>query len=230
MKKKKYMMKNCRKILFGILALSLLPSLAFAYDYGLPCIITAGQLDCGGSEMCEYMEDCHRVVVGCQGEVCDEPLIHSHYVSGVGSCGWMYNYNCACNVEEHTCSGTANCQPFGTCYYTCDEGYVWEVDECVLETPVCDSEHLNLCLTESDCLNAGGYWYNGICNASPPLPVYQYVDFEPTNFVASLKTNVLELADDLMIPLVLMISLPIAFWFISKAVSLVQGGLRDKKD
>ena len=31
----------------------------------------------------------------------------------------------------------------------------------------CDFNHLNLCTTQSDCVNAGGYWYNSICNASP---------------------------------------------------------------
>jgi len=32
---------------------------------------------------------------------------------------------------------------------------------------VCDSTHLNLCLTEADCDNAGGYWRNDACNAEP---------------------------------------------------------------
>jgi len=31
----------------------------------------------------------------------------------------------------------------------------------------CNFNHLNLCTTQSDCINAGGYWYNSICNASP---------------------------------------------------------------
>jgi len=33
------------------------------------------------------------------------------------------------------------------------------------QVDTCDSLHLNLCLTESDCIFAGGFWYDGICNA-----------------------------------------------------------------
>ena len=37
-------------------------------------------------------------------------------------------------------------------------------------TPVCDSEHLDLCETEADCLTAEGYWYNEGCNTEPEAP------------------------------------------------------------
>ena len=34
--------------------------------------------------------------------------------------------------------------------------------------PTCDINHLELCLTESDCNDAGGYWYNNnSCNSTP---------------------------------------------------------------
>jgi len=29
---------------------------------------------------------------------------------------------------------------------------------------ICDPDHLNLCLNQTDCTNATGYWYNNICN------------------------------------------------------------------
>jgi len=35
---------------------------------------------------------------------------------------------------------------------------------------ICDVIHLNLCLTEIDCANAGGYWYNDTCNAELETP------------------------------------------------------------
>lgn len=32
--------------------------------------------------------------------------------------------------------------------------------------PTCDSNNLNLCTNQTSCTNAGGYWYNGVCNAN----------------------------------------------------------------
>lgn len=37
--------------------------------------------------------------------------------------------------------------------------------ESTVQVDICDSTHLNLCLTETDCIFAGGYWYDAICNA-----------------------------------------------------------------
>ncbi|MBU1988043.1 MAG: hypothetical protein KKD94_01005 [Nanoarchaeota archaeon] len=33
--------------------------------------------------------------------------------------------------------------------------------------PECSSTYLSLCLTEEDCVDEGGYWYGGVCNAIP---------------------------------------------------------------
>ena len=33
--------------------------------------------------------------------------------------------------------------------------------------PVCDSENLDLCVDESECTEAGGYWYDSVCNIEP---------------------------------------------------------------
>jgi len=35
---------------------------------------------------------------------------------------------------------------------------------------VCDATHLDLCLNETDCQTASGYWYNDVCNAEPETP------------------------------------------------------------
>ena len=39
--------------------------------------------------------------------------------------------------------------------------------ESVGELVTCDAEHLDLCVTETDCTNAGGYWYDDACHAEP---------------------------------------------------------------
>jgi hypothetical protein len=45
---------------------------------------------------------------------------------------------------------------------------VFDTSLCELPaTPIeeeCDSEHLSLCLNQTDCVGAGGYWYNNTCN------------------------------------------------------------------
>ncbi len=32
------------------------------------------------------------------------------------------------------------------------------------DTTICNSNNLELCTGDSDCTDAGGYWYNGVCN------------------------------------------------------------------
>ncbi|MBF0259974.1 MAG: PKD domain-containing protein, partial [Desulfamplus sp.] len=41
----------------------------------------------------------------------------------------------------------------------------------VAKDAVCDSNNLGLCLQDADCASAGGYWYNGKCNATPQQAV-----------------------------------------------------------
>ena len=43
-----------------------------------------------------------------------------------------------------------------------------EKNEPAPQVDTCDSLHLNLCLNETDCIFAGGFWYDGICNATEP--------------------------------------------------------------
>jgi len=42
-----------------------------------------------------------------------------------------------------------------------------EVAPTVSVPPTCDSEHLELCINESECVLAGGYWCVSICQSSP---------------------------------------------------------------
>lgn len=60
--------------------------------------------------------------------------------------------------------------------------------------------------------------------ALPCFAVANYITI-PTTFVADLKATVGEVFTDLTVPLVLVITLPIAFWFIAKVVSLIRSGL-----
>lgn len=60
--------------------------------------------------------------------------------------------------------------------------------------------------------------------ALPTFAVANYIEIPPT-FTTELKASVGEVFSDLSVPIVLVISLPIAFWFIAKVVSLVRGGL-----
>jgi len=128
--------------------------------------------------------------------------------------------------------GSSSTYVGGMRFYSLDNGASWSsqsAQDFMFETweelpPSCDEEHLELCLTQGDCEGAGGYWYNEVCNASPP----PYLVF-PSNFLASLKTTAGELFNDLVVPLVLVVSLSISFWFIEKVIVVAQGNLRESK-
>jgi hypothetical protein len=60
-----------------------------------------------------------------------------------------------------------------------------------------------------------------------PPPAYTWASF-PSTFGASLKTTVGDIFTDLKIPIVLIIVLPIAFWFISKVVATIKDSLSSK--
>ena len=51
------------------------------------------------------------------------------------------------------------------CEFVCENGICIEKPE-----PVCDSDNLNLCVTEEVCSGASGYWYDNSCNAEPEPP------------------------------------------------------------
>jgi len=51
-----------------------------------------------------------------------------------------------------------------------------EVKTITVNTPECDLTHLDLCTTEDECTQAGGYWYHGQCQSSPCANQYPVID------------------------------------------------------
>lgn len=85
----------------------------------------------------------------CVNETIDcEPCLGYEDVNGTqGDCiSWSSCINETCTDEE-----------------TCVDVIVG--GQCVGD--ICDTEHLNLCLDETSCGGAGGYWYDSQCNAEP---------------------------------------------------------------
>jgi hypothetical protein len=79
-----------------------------------------------------------------------------------------------------TCDGTWNCGDWGTCVDSSQTRICESSDttNCVGSSPVtesqsctpasvCDSTHLTLCLDQTTCTAATGYWYNSLCNSAP---------------------------------------------------------------
>jgi len=64
----------------------------------------------------------------------------------------------------------------------------------------------------------------GLVMALPTYAVGNYITI-PEDFATTLKATVSDVFTDLTVPLVLVISLPIAFWFLARVVSLIRGGL-----
>jgi hypothetical protein len=60
--------------------------------------------------------------------------------------------------------------------------------------------------------------------ALPALAVANYITI-PTDFATTMKATVSEVFTDLTVPLVIVICLPIAFWFVAKVVGVIRGGL-----
>jgi hypothetical protein len=60
--------------------------------------------------------------------------------------------------------------------------------------------------------------------ALPTYAVANYITI-PADFTTQLKATVGEVFTDLTVPLTLVITLPIAFWFIAKVVGLIRSGL-----
>jgi len=80
----------------------------------------------------------------------------------VEDCGSLGCSNGVCNTQQQCTPKT--CSELGkTCGNWDDEcGTVINCGTC--QTDICDSTHLDLCTTSSDCDSASGYWYNDTCN------------------------------------------------------------------
>jgi hypothetical protein len=76
---------------------------------------------------------------------------------------------CECSGYEYINDTQGDCINWSSCINEAcnDEQNCTEIiigGQCVGD--ICDSSHLNLCLSEGDCTGAGGYWYDGVCNAN----------------------------------------------------------------
>src|SRR3989344_3626255 len=81
--------------------------------------------------------------------------------SSTGSYGFRYTttYEQGSNRDVASVSYSANSGWLNNSLYTNNDELAEEL--------VCDSNNLNLCLTEGDCRGPGGYWYNNVCNSAP---------------------------------------------------------------
>ncbi len=106
----------------------------------------------------------------------------------VGSKNLVCNNNnwltCVQNTLGSSPDGEFNCVKEGTqfvwkaangggaCVSSCagkacgDDGCGGSCGVC-LASPICDAQHFNLCVEESGCVGANGYWYDNGCNAQP---------------------------------------------------------------
>lgn len=97
---------------------------------------------------------------------------------------WETITNQTCTTETIYVNETIDCEPCleyedingtqGACisWTSCVNETSTEEETCVDEIiggectgEVCDSNNLNLCLDETNCTGAEGYWYNDVCNA-----------------------------------------------------------------
>jgi len=72
-----------------------------------------------------------------------------------------------CDVGTYVCAYSSNPLINQKCVecindFSCKDGYGCVDNVCVIEE--CDSDHFDLCLDETTCINAGGYWYNEECS------------------------------------------------------------------
>jgi len=95
---------------------------------------------------CTTTSNCTNVTIQC------EPCLNYEYINGTngtnGTQGSCLNWS--------SCI-TTNCTNVTTCVNVTIGG------KCVGD--VCDSDHLNLCLTSRACETVDGYWYDNSCNA-----------------------------------------------------------------
>jgi hypothetical protein len=82
---------------------------------------------------CTRSAQCYKTNT-CAGGACDcpDPLPNSHWVSDTCNC-----VASGCLCFDLVCIGTCSCGCSGTCWYDCDEGYVWNpvTHQCEIPAP-----------------------------------------------------------------------------------------------
>jgi len=121
-------------------------------------------------DACQSNRDCQEAGGIWDGTSCHEKTC-SNYPSACtteaeckGHGGYWYDGFCHAQ-EECSQQHVEGCNNFLICTMN---GGIWENNVCCRQDdppePVCDSDHLSLCITEGNCQGAGGYWYDGGCN------------------------------------------------------------------
>jgi len=113
------------------------------------------------NDSCEYSEP---------KQVCEEGTTQQCGTSDVGAC--QFGTQTCVDNNWGECVGTV--EPISE---VCDDQIDNDCDgktdaddedcQTAPPPPVCDSEHLDLCITEADCAGTGGHWYNDLCNIEP---------------------------------------------------------------
>lgn len=103
-------------------------------------------------------------------------------------------------------------------------GYTEQLEEgspaFIVTELVCDNEHLELCLTEITCSNAGGYWYNDICNVLPEPPPPPFFGITE-NFVTGSLAYIGQAVTGLSPLLYVIIGVPLGFYVIRKIMGVM---------
>ena len=86
-------------------------------------------------------------------------------------CNDNIDNNCNGETDEGCClPSTEICDNIDNdCDGLVDEDNVCQPVQPIPTEPVCGADHLDLCETKADCLDAGGYWYGEICNTDPEI-------------------------------------------------------------
>ncbi|MCD6198391.1 MAG: hypothetical protein J7K15_07435 [Deltaproteobacteria bacterium] len=121
-------------------------------------------------DACQSNIECQDAGGAWNGISCHKKTCSSNYPSACttsaecqGAGGYWYDSSCHAR-QECSQQHPEGCNNFLTCKLY---GGIWECNVCrrqTLSKPVCDSDHLSLCITEGNCQGAGGYWYDGGCN------------------------------------------------------------------
>ncbi len=125
---------------------------------------------CNTQELCEgvnlywYAGECHLE----SEQICEEGITQQCGTSDVGAC--QFGIQTCIDNNWGECVGAI--EPVSEICddnidNDCDGSIDTDDEDCQTippPPPICDSEHLDLCVIEADCTEVGGYWYNDLCN------------------------------------------------------------------